>query len=78
MVDKIKSRRERFETVGARRVQSILDHLDVLANCANKNNYEYTEADVRKMFNAIREKVKNTEAAFVKELDRTNRNTFKF
>jgi hypothetical protein len=71
-------RRERFETVAARRTQRILDFLDSLSNCSNKNNYEYTDADVKKMFSSIREKVKNTEAAFGNALNRSEKNKFKF
>lgn len=71
-------RRERFERVAARRVQSILDHLDILANCSNRNNYEYSEADLKKMFSAIREKLRQTETAFDKEITRSNRNRFEF
>jgi hypothetical protein len=71
-------RRERFEKVAARRTQKILDFLDSLANCSNKSNYEYTDADVRKMFNAIKEKVKQTEAAFGNAINREEKNKFKF
>jgi hypothetical protein len=59
-----KTKRERFETVASKRVQNILDGLEVLSKCANKNNYEYSKEDVQKMFKAIKDKVKNTEAIF--------------
>lgn len=71
-------RRERFEKVAARRTQKILDFLDNLANCSNKTNYEYTDEDVRKMFSAIKEKMKNTEAAFGNAINRSEKNKFKF
>ncbi len=71
-------RRERFERVAARRVRSILQYVDHLSNCANRNNYEYDAADVKKMFAAIREKVKTAEAAFDKELTRSRKDSFTF
>jgi len=71
-------RRERFERVAARRVRSILQYLDHLANCANRNNYDYSDADVRKMFGAIKEKVRTAEAAFNKELTRSQKDSFTF
>jgi hypothetical protein len=71
-------RRERFENVAARRTQRILEFLDSLANCSNKSNYEYTDEDVRKMFSAIREKLKNTEAAFGNAINKTEKNKFTF
>jgi len=71
-------RRDRFERVAARRVRSILQYIDHLANCANRNNYEYDSADVKKMFGAIKEKVRTAEAAFDKELNRSQKDSFKF
>lgn len=71
-------RRERFENVAARRTQKILDLLDILGNCSNKSNYEYTDEDVRKMFSSIKDKVKSTEAAFGNAINRSEKNKFKF
>jgi hypothetical protein len=63
-------RRERFENVAAKRTQKILDLLDILGNCANRSNYEYTDEDVRKMFSAIKEKTKSIEAIFGSNISR--------
>ena len=71
-------RRERFERVAARRVRSILQYIDHLTNCSNRNNYEYDADDVKKMFGAIREKVRSAEAAFDKELTRSRKDSFTF
>ena len=78
MTKKISTRRERFEKVAARRVQKIISFMDSLANCANRANYEYTDEDVRKMFRAIREQLSNTESAFNKQLNKEDKNSFKF
>jgi hypothetical protein len=72
------TRRKRFENVAARRTQKILDYLDSLSNCSNRVNYEYTDEDVKKMFKAIREKVSNCEASYLKEISRKRKNQFKF
>lgn len=72
------TRRERFEKVASKRVQNIIDYLDLLSNCSNKNNYEYTEEDIRKMFSAIKEKLKNTEGSFGTAINRSEKNKFKF
>jgi hypothetical protein len=71
-------RRERFEKVAARRVKKVLDVLDSLANCSNRGNYEYGEDDVKKMFNAIKERIKTSEAAFNNEINKASKNEFKF
>lgn len=71
-------RRTRFENVAGRRTQKILESLDILSNCSNKSNYEYTEEDVRKMFNAIKDRVKTTEASFNTVINKATKNKFKF
>lgn len=63
-MDKKSLRRERFENVAARRTQKILDTLDILGNCSNKSNYEYTNEDTKKMFNAIENKLKAIKSLF--------------
>ncbi len=71
-------RRERFENVAAKRTQKVLEYLNKLANCSNKNNYEYNDSDVRKMFKEIKELVNHTETLFKNEMKRSNKNTFTF
>lgn len=72
------TKRERFENVASNRVQRILDTLQLLQNCANKNNYEYTEKDVDRMFSEISSAVKDTRQVYLKELNKGNRSGFKF
>ena len=72
------TKRERFENVASNRVQRILDTLQLLQNCSNKNNYEYTEKDVDKMFSEIYAAVKDANHAYIKELNKVNESGFKF
>lgn len=71
-------RRERFEKVASNRVQKIIDYLNLLGNCANKNNYEYTEKDVEMMFREINRTLKETKILYDKEINKDNRDGFKF
>lgn len=71
-------RRERFEKVASNRVQKIIDFLDLLGNCANKNNYEYTEKDIELMFREINRALKETKVLYDKELNKTGKTGFKF
>jgi len=57
-------RRERFVRIVEKRVNNIFQYLDSLGNCSNKRNYEYTEDDVKKIFNEIDKKVKETKGKF--------------
>lgn len=74
----MKSKRMRFEDVAGKRVQHIIDKLGLLGNCSNRNNYEYSEDDVRKMFSVIKEQLRQTESRFNEELNKKSKKTFKF
>lgn len=71
-------KRQRFEKVAGNRVQRILDTLQLLKNCSNRNNYEYTEADVEQMFSEIAKALKESRAAYTNELHKTNKQGFSF
>jgi hypothetical protein len=56
--------RERFVRIIERRVNVITSNLDSLGKCSNKRNYEYTDDDVKKIFNEIDKKCKEVKAMF--------------
>lgn len=56
--------RERFVRIAERRVNRILESLDSLGNCSNRRNYEYSEPDVKKIFNEIDRKTRDVKALF--------------
>lgn len=74
----MKSKRERFEDVAGKRVQYIIDKLDLLGNCSNRNNYDFSNADVRKMFSTLREALKRTEGKFDDKFAKQEKKRFKF
>ncbi len=74
----ISKKRERFEKVASKRVQKTMDFIRLLGNCANKNNYEYTEKDVELMFREISRELKETKLLYDKNLNKNNRGGFKF
>jgi len=55
---------ERFLRLATKRTNTILDHLRVLGNCSNRNSYEYTDEEVRKIFNAIDTELQHIKAKF--------------
>jgi len=57
-------RRDRFVRVAERRVNKILENLNNLGKCSNNRNYEYHEADIKKIFREIERKVKETKLLF--------------
>lgn len=60
----LESKRERFVRIAENRTNRIIDTLRLLSNCSNKSNYEYTEEDIKKIFNAIDKEVRNARNAF--------------
>lgn len=60
------TRRQRFKRIAGARTNKILDMLKLLGNCSNTGNYEYSENDVKKIFNAIEAEVKASKAKFIK------------
>ena len=61
----METKRERFEKIAVARTNRIIEQLRLLGNCSNKNNYSFTEEDIRKIFNAIEQEVRNTKAKFI-------------
>ena len=57
-------KRERFIKVVESRVNKILVNLDNLAKCSNIRNYEYSDAEVRKIFREIDRKIKDVKLQF--------------
>ncbi len=70
----MESKRERFKRIAENRTNKILDMLELLGNCSNKNNYEYTDDDVKSIFSAIDNSVK---IAKMKFMDKQEKNKFK-
>lgn len=44
-----------FKTIAARRANNVVKQLELLGNTANRGNYEYTDEQVEKVFEAISE-----------------------
>lgn len=53
MKNEQESKRERFVRLVEARTNKIIDMIQLLGNCSNQNQYEYTQKDVNKIFSAI-------------------------
>ena len=71
-------KRQRFEKVASNRVQKIIDYLNLLKNCSNRNNYEYFEEDVQLMFSEIQKTLRDAKNAYDTELTKKNKSGFSF
>lgn len=66
-MDNEKIKQERFIKIAEKRTNNILYMLNLLGNCANLNNYKYTDEQVKKIFSAIESELKSTKAKFEKK-----------
>lgn len=60
----MENRRERFKRLASKRTTNVLNQLRILGNLSDRNNYDYDEGDVRKIFRAIDERLRIVKAKF--------------
>ena len=63
-MDNKETNRERFVRIAEARTQKIIDMIELLGNCSNPYNYEYTQKDVDKMYGAIEAALKASKARY--------------
>ena len=57
-------KRDRFVRIAERRVNKIIDNLDLLGKCSNTRNYEYSQEEVRQIFREIEHNVREIKLQF--------------
>jgi hypothetical protein len=63
-IERSETPHERFLRLANPRVNHILDHLRILGNLSNRANYDYTDEQVSRIFEAIDAAVLQTKALF--------------
>lgn len=58
------SKHDKFVRIAENRTNKIIDMIRLLGNCSNKAVYDYSEADVKAIFNAIELELKNAKNKF--------------
>lgn len=53
-----------FKRIALNRVRRVLKDLEILGKCGNRANYEYTEVEVQKIFDAITSEVEAVRSRF--------------
>ena len=61
----MESKRDRFVRIVENTTNKIIDMLRLLGNCANKSNYDYTEADVQKILNTLEKELKAAKMKYI-------------
>lgn len=60
----MEKRQNNFKRLAASRTNEVLKRIKILGNCANRSHYDYTEAEVNKIFSEIERKVRETKGRF--------------
>lgn len=58
------TKREKFVRLAELRTNNAIKQIRLIGNLSNKNNYEYTEDDVRKIFKVLKEEIELVEKKF--------------
>ena len=56
--------RERFVRMAERRVNRIMDALEKLGDCSNLRKYDYSNTDIKRIFEKMEKKLKETRLKF--------------
>jgi len=59
------SKNDRFKRLAKQRGERVLRDLRLIGNLSNKNNYEYSNTEVKKIFTSIEEELKLSKQRFV-------------
>ena len=71
-----KSKEDKFIELAEKRVNVVLNNIRLIKQLSNKNNYQYTDAHVKKMFSTIKKALLDANEAFTGKEEK--RNIFKF
>ncbi len=63
----LEPKRAAFLRLAQRRTQAVLDRIRILSNCANPYAYNYTEEEVRKIFETIDQELVVARSKFQKQ-----------
>ena len=60
----VETKTDKFVRIAEARTNKIIGMIKLLGNCANKQTYEYTREDIKKIFAAIEDELKVAKARF--------------
>ncbi|MCG8625993.1 MAG: hypothetical protein MJE68_28850 [Proteobacteria bacterium] len=69
---------DKFLSLGTKRVNNALRAINLIGNLSNRVNYEYSDAEVKKMFNALQNELTACRERFNKASKMGNKGGFSF
>jgi len=64
------TKHDRFRRLAKLRGERALKDIHLLGNLSNRNNYEYTDNEVKKVFSAVEEELKIAKSKFLSKKSR--------
>jgi hypothetical protein len=61
----METKKDKFVRVAESRTNKLISMIRLLGNCSNKAVYEYTDKDVKKIFNALESELKAAKSKFL-------------
>ena len=58
-------KKEAFRRLAAQRTNGVLERLRILGNCANRQLYDYSDEDVKRIFGALEKELRLVKAKFL-------------
>lgn len=74
----VSKKREAFVRLAEGRTAAAIQGIRLMGNLSNTSMYEYTDDDVKKMLQSIRDELASTEARFEAETHKKSRSPVKF
>jgi hypothetical protein len=74
----VSKKREAFVRLAEGRTAAAIQGIRLIGNLSNTSMYEYTDDDVKKMLQSIRDELASTEARFEAETHKKSRSPVKF
>ena len=62
---------QRFKRIATRRLNNVLKQMDLLTNCANSTNYEYTEEQKLKIYGYLDKAFEKLKSAYEQETEKS-------
>ena len=66
-------KKNNFKRIAENRTNKIIDMLELLGNLSNTSFYEYSDADIEKIFSAIEDQLEKTRSKFARTKKTTKR-----
>ncbi len=63
-IGQAETRKERFRRLASKRTNEILQRIRIMGNCSNRSSYDYSEAEITKIFSTIEKEMRTTRARF--------------